>query len=190
MRERAASALLLNQLRDQPSPAGLMRGPESAAGIAVEIFMEQMPLAIAQGIEAAAGSARERPFAVGISRPEVDQPVRQVVRDLVQRHELAGSGGAFHFEIVAVVVMKLLQRFDKQIINRKPYRPAPIRVPAEHVGLGLCWLVHHHFFLIADAQNVWVCFVELAHGAHAERAEKFFGIEQTLSANASSDVRA
>src|ERR1041385_9367436 len=31
----------LDQLCDQPGPAGLMRGPHSAAGIAVEVFVEQ-----------------------------------------------------------------------------------------------------------------------------------------------------
>ena len=44
---------------------------------------------------------------------------------------IARAGGALDFEIVAQVVVELLQRLDQQIIHRKPDRPAPVRIAAE-----------------------------------------------------------
>ena len=41
-------------------------------------------------------------------------------------HKPTGAGRAFHLEIVAVVMMKLLERFDQEIIGRKPNRAPPV----------------------------------------------------------------
>src|SRR5438445_13814231 len=38
---------------------------------------------------------------------------------------------AFHFEVFAVVVMNFLQRLDRQLMNGKQVRPAPVGVSAE-----------------------------------------------------------
>ena len=53
----------------------------------------------------------------------------------------AGAGGAFDLEIVAVVVMELLQRLDDQVVDREPDRPAPVRVAAEHARIRFARLV-------------------------------------------------
>ena len=56
--------------------------------------------------------ARERAFTFIIARPDFDQPIGKLVRNFFQIRELAGPGRTFHFEIVAVIMVKLLERFD------------------------------------------------------------------------------
>ena len=72
------------------------------------------------------GPARKRAFAVFVTRPDFDQPIRKFVRDFFEMHELPGAGRAFDFEIIAVVMMKLLERFDQEVIDREPNRTAPV----------------------------------------------------------------
>ena len=48
----------------------------------------------------------------------------------------AGSRRALHLEIVAVVVMEFLQRFDDQEIDREPDRSAPVGIAAEVPRFG------------------------------------------------------
>src|SRR5688572_31262528 len=57
--------------------------------------------------------------------------------DLVDRAQPAGAGRALHAEVVAVVVMKLLQRLDDEVVHREPDRAAPVRVAAEQAGVRL-----------------------------------------------------
>ena len=59
------------------------------------------------------------------------QPARQFRRHLPEVHHLPRAGRAFHLEIVAEVVVELLQRFDQQVVDREPDRPAPVGVAAE-----------------------------------------------------------
>jgi hypothetical protein len=58
-----------------------------------------------------------------------------------QRDELTGTSWAFDLKIVAVVVMKFLQRLDDQKIYREPNWPAPVGISAEQFTLRLARLV-------------------------------------------------
>ena len=51
------------------------------------------------------------------------------------------------------VVMKLLQRFDQQVVDRKPHRPAPVGVAAEEPGIGLRRLVAHRQLRAIDPKR-------------------------------------
>ena len=57
--------------------------------------------------------AADRAAAVGIAQEDLRQPSRQFVGHFQQREIFARAGGAFDFEIVAVVVVELLQRLDR-----------------------------------------------------------------------------
>src|SRR5437764_145375 len=100
-----------------------MRRAQTCADIAVKILVKQISVRGASrtgvGLAVSRGSL-ERTLAVLIARPDFDQAIRELVRDIFQMHELAGAGRAFHFEIVAVIMMKLLERFDEEIIDREP----------------------------------------------------------------------
>ena len=98
------------------------------------------------GLERVAGRASERTRAVRVSKPELDQAIRKLVRDLIQRQVVTRAGRTFDLEIVAVVMMKLLERFDQEIIDRHPDRAAPVGVAAEDVRLRFARFVTHHSF--------------------------------------------
>ena len=67
--------------------------------------------------------------------------------DLIDGHEFSRTGRAFDFEIIAVVVMKFLQRLDEQEIHRHPDRPAPVGIAAKKPALRftrpVADFVHH-----------------------------------------------
>ena len=75
LRDRAAFALLLNQLRDQTGPTRLMTGAKPGSGVAVEIFVEPIEIAIVLGVERVTAGAREWPAAVAIPQPKPNEPV-------------------------------------------------------------------------------------------------------------------
>src|SRR6266487_5743223 len=64
---------LLNQLRDEPRPAGLVRGPETCAVVSVEILEEENVVA-EMGIPLELlGAAVDRPPAVAVAQEEMRQ---------------------------------------------------------------------------------------------------------------------
>ena len=63
------------------------------------------------------------------------------IGDLVQRQILARAGRALDREVVAVVVVELLERLDDQVVDREPDRAAPVRVAAEQAAVRLGRLV-------------------------------------------------
>ena len=58
-----------------------------------------------------------------------------------KRHHLTGTRRALDAEVLAEVVMELLQRLDDEEVDREPDRPAPVRVAAEQAAGRLAWLV-------------------------------------------------
>ena len=99
----------LQQFRHERRPAGLMVGAQSMAIVAVEIFVEPNVVAeIGIGLKffvlAVDGAA-----AGGIAEEDFCEAAGELVGDFQQREIFAGAGGAFDFEIVAVVVMVFLQ---------------------------------------------------------------------------------
>src|SRR5262249_34467711 len=79
--------------------------------------------------------------------------------------------------IVAVIMMKLLKRFDQQIVNRKPNRAAPVGVAAKNSTLRLGRFVIHDFGLAAHGQHVWMVLVISAHGTNTVVTEEFVRVE-------------
>ena len=57
-------------------------------------------------------------------------PVDNLLAHFKQVHLHSRAGGALYLELIAVVVMKLLQRLDQQKVHRKPDGTAPVRVAA------------------------------------------------------------
>src|SRR5438876_602972 len=92
-------------------------------------------------------------------------------------HELAGTSRAFDFEIVAVVMMKLLEGFDQEVIDREPDRTAPVGVAAENAGLRFGRFVADDFFFAANRDRVGMRLMKFAEGTNSVVAQKFFRIE-------------
>ncbi len=61
------------------------------------------------------------------------QAIAQFVGDLLQVEHLAGAGGAFDLEIVAVEMVIFFEGFQEQEIIGEPDGPAPVAVAAEQI---------------------------------------------------------
>ena len=132
--ETASLSALLQQLGHQSRPARLMAGAQPGAIVAVEILVEQNVIAEMRIGLKFLRAAKYRPAAMLVAQEKTREPARQLRGDFRQVHLNAGAGGTFHLQFVAEIMMEPLQRFDHQIIHRKPDRPAPVGVSAEHSG--------------------------------------------------------
>src|SRR6266478_4467648 len=105
-----------------------MAGADTLAGVAVEVFVKGDVVAPARiGLELFK-VAEDGALAVGAAQEDAREAAGDFGGDFPEVHHLARSGWAFYFEVVAVVVMELLERFDNQVVNRKPDWSAPVRV--------------------------------------------------------------
>ena len=108
-----------------------MTGADADAGVAVEVFVKGDGVApVRVGLEFFK-VAEDGALAVGVAQEDAREAAGDFGGDFPKVHYLARSGWAFYFEFVAVVVMELLERFDNQVVNRKPDWPAPVRVATE-----------------------------------------------------------
>ena len=74
------------------------------------------------------------PSAIFVAQECAAQAARQFRRNFPQCEHIAGTGRKFDLEVLAQIVMKLLQRFDKQEVHRKPDRTAPVGIAAKKSG--------------------------------------------------------
>src|SRR5260370_14836153 len=118
-----------------------MVGADSGPIIAVKIFVEKDEVAPVWIALKEIAAARNGPAAVRIAEKNANQPPGNFCRYLPEIRFVAGMRRAFHFEIFAVVVMKLLQRFHQKIIHRKPDGPSPVRISTEKARRRLRRLV-------------------------------------------------
>src|SRR6266436_6111283 len=111
-----------------------MAGADALAGVAVEVFVKGDGVApVRIGLEFL-HVAEDRALSVGGAQEDADEAAGDFGGDFPKVHHLARAGRAFYFEVVAVVVMELLERFDNQVVKRKPDWAAPVRVAAEESG--------------------------------------------------------
>src|SRR5688500_19019270 len=89
---------------------------------------------------------------VTVSEKDVREASRQFLRDFPEVHHRPRTSRTFHLQIIAVVVMKLLQRFDEQIIHREPHGSTPIRVTAKQSTRRLSRFIVDAMFGAADVQ--------------------------------------
>ena len=116
-----------------------MAGAEAGAGVAVEVLVERArDRASADRVWNSVVVAEDRPPArsrragrCAISRRESSSATSS------QRQHLARAGRALDLEVVAEIVVELLQRLDQQEVDREPDRAAPVRVAAEEAGRRL-----------------------------------------------------
>src|ERR1700682_2172833 len=93
----------------QTGPAGLVRGTDTTSGVAVEIFVEKYIIAKMRVLLQVGIVAIHRTSAALIPEKKACQAGGQLICDLIEGDEFSRVCRAFNFEIVAVVVMKILQ---------------------------------------------------------------------------------
>src|SRR6185295_11665153 len=85
-------------------PARLMAGAEPAAGVAVEVLVEEHQVAPGRIVGVAPVVGVHRPAAGGVGEEDRREATGEVARHLVQGREPAGAGGELDPEPVAVEV--------------------------------------------------------------------------------------
>ena len=96
---------------------------------------------------------------------------------LEEVHHLAGPGGAFNLEVVAVVEVEVQERPDDEGVHRHPDRPPPVGVAAEHAGVRLGRQVVHPVLLAIHVENIRVLLVELGERTDAVGAQELVLVE-------------
>src|SRR5216684_326811 len=122
---------LFDQFRDETGPAGLMAGAKSGAIVAVEVFVEKDKVFPVRIVLENLKSASDGTAATRIAKENVNEPAGDFSRHLPQVGFLRRMGRTLHLKVLTVVVVKLLQRFDEEIVYGKPDGPTPVRIPAE-----------------------------------------------------------
>src|SRR6516164_1702048 len=102
----------LEQKGDQGGPSGLMRGAHAASGIAVEVLVEQYVVAEVGVRLLDAIVTEHRPATVRAAQEEAGQAARQLFADLAEAQIPAAADWAFHFEVLAIIAVKLVNRLD------------------------------------------------------------------------------
>src|ERR1700730_13293143 len=131
---RSSCRAKVQHQRNQSGPAGLVRGTEATAGIAVKELVEQQIITADRVLLLHRRCAEDRPMSVLAAKEDAAQPAGKLDGDFAEMQHGAGSYRAFDLEIVAVIAVKPPQRFDDQRVYRHPDRTAPVRVAAKHPG--------------------------------------------------------
>src|SRR4051794_10940654 len=78
------------------------RTPDPCTTLAVEVLEEEQVVPEVRVVLQLRVAVERRPPAVRPAQEEAGQPARQLLRDLLQGHEVAGAGRALDLEVVAV----------------------------------------------------------------------------------------
>src|SRR4029077_7762915 len=147
---------------------------------AVEVFVEKDQIApVGIGLKLL-HTPKHGTAAVVALQEYAGHAARRFSRPLPQSEHPPRPGGALYLEILAQVVMELLQRFDQQVVHRKPDRTAPVRVAAEQPGGGLSRFVVRAVFHAVYAKPVRVVAMELREATNAVRREKLAFVQHEL----------
>src|SRR5581483_12197645 len=133
----SGAAQAKDQVRDEPRPAGLVRGAEARAGVAVEVLVERDQVLPGGVARRQAIGAEHRARAVLAAQEERDEPARQLVGDLREVQLHAGAGRALDREAGAEEAVVDAQDLDQEVVDRHPDRPSPVRVAPEEAARRL-----------------------------------------------------
>src|SRR2546429_9418087 len=97
------------ELRHQPGPAGLVRGTDTAAGVAVEVLIEEDVIPVVRVGVSALIEAVDRPASVPICKEQPSQTAGDLLGDLVEGRDVPRDRRAFDPGVITVVGMELLQ---------------------------------------------------------------------------------
>src|SRR5262245_50366194 len=109
-----------------------MARPEPAAGLGVEVLVEQHEVTPRGIFGVAAIVAVTRTLTARVGKKDARQARADLARHLVERAHDARADRAFDAEALAVEMMVALEGLEQEIVQRKPHRAAPIGVAAEH----------------------------------------------------------
>ena len=127
---------LFDQFGDQGSPASLVTRADAGAIVGMEIFVEEeqiFPVRIALEDFGAAG---DRPSAVFAANENMNQAAGDFGSHFPEVRFTPRASGTFDFEVLAIIMVILLQGFDEEIVQWKPDGTAPIGIATEDSAGG------------------------------------------------------
>ena len=108
----AMLSTLLQKLRHQTRPTGLMARTDPRAIVPMEIFVEQGVVFPMRVILECFIATKDGTPVVGIEKKGGIQTMGDFHGGLPERYKVSGAGWAFHFKVIPKIVIKLLQGFD------------------------------------------------------------------------------
>ena len=117
---------MLQKLRDKGGPTGLVTCTHARTVVAVKILVEGNQIApIRVGLKLLDWT-KDRAAFILIAQEDPGKASRDLAGDFPERQHLPRTDRTFDFEIFAEIVMKLLQRFDDQVVEREPDWTTPV----------------------------------------------------------------
>src|SRR5437660_6178823 len=116
--------------------------------------------------------SEHRPATSLILKKYACHPARQFARYLPQVHHLSRSSRELDFEVVAEVVVKLLQRLDEQVVRREPDRAAPVGVATKQPCRRFAGLIVHAVLITFHMQVISIVALVLSQRTNAVRRVK------------------
>ena len=157
-----------------------MGSADTAARVAVEVLVEMDVVAEVWVVLVARLVGEDWPSAVLVFKEYPRETRRELVRDIVDRSEVGRASRARDAKIVAVIVMKLLQRLDDEEVHREPDRPSPVGVSAEEAAVGLRRLIANREVHAIVAVDVGLFLVSTGQRSNTVRREKLRFVEQPV----------
>src|ERR1043166_174704 len=114
-----------------------------------------------------------------ILQEQTRKPPRNFLGRIIDSDELLRAGGAFDFEIITVVMMEALKRFDEQVIDRHPDWSAPIRVAAEKSAQRFAGPVANFQLTALTYEAIRIVLVTFRKRTHAVVGKEFRLVQQT-----------
>ena len=154
-----------------------MAGADTGTIVAVKIFVKRdeiAPVIIALELFRA---AEDRPAAAVVAQKNACQTLRNLTGNLPEIRQLTRARGTFDFIIVAQKEVKLLQRLDKQVIDRQPNRSTPIGIAAEQSRTRFRRFVVDSIFRAVDRHFIRMIRMITGQSANAEWRQKLLFIE-------------
>src|SRR5260370_127952 len=131
-----------------------MAGPQAAPGFTVEVFIKQNEVTPMRVAGVLVDLAVTWAFATFVRQKNTGKPERKFVRHFLERQHVSGADGTFHLERFAIEQVITLERFDDEKVDRKPNRPAPVRVATEKITRSFARNVINAVFVVADTENI------------------------------------
>src|SRR5690348_16901349 len=151
---------------------------DAGAVVAVKVFVEQHMIPPVRIPLKQFRAAEHRPPAITVPKERPDEATRKLRGHLPDRRLPSRPEGIFHPVLIAEKEMKLLKRFDEQIVDGEPDRSAPIRIPAELRSARFRRLVVDSVLMAHDVQDVRMIPVIAGQGANAVRRKELILVEE------------
>ena len=120
---------VLKQSRSERRPTGLMACAKTAAGFAVEVFVEQNQITPVGVGAVFFNTSMTRALAMFIRQEDAREPARKLVRNFLECKHFPRTYWTLYFQLIAVEMVVAFECFDDEVIDWEPDRAAQLELP-------------------------------------------------------------